>query len=295
MRNFSSFINDANNRSTLTKAVAAVSVTAMNIPSQISQTGDESTASGDSQTVSTTLVKTSESILTASGLTGPVAAMAVAASEIARSPFCAIDDDDDNDNEESNKSKQQVEVSTTTAAPVVISTAVRTDEETTMCSSGVFAPITAAAAGLKRNASTQSRNTAPTAASKRSGGVRGNNNKLMNFDFKFLKESNHHDSVTGRTSNTNNNNNNNNATSGVNSRIIRPNDVVARKLAAHGSSSTTNSILATVTFMPNSRTKFSSCLAINRNGSMRSVKSLRGADNESTYVCLFVVFYFFSN
>lgn len=59
---------------------------------------------------------------------------------------------------------------------------------------------------------------------------------------------------------------------------VKPNNMVARKLASHG---TSNSILATVTFMPNSRTKFSSCLTINRNGSMRSVRSLKSLENNS--------------
>lgn len=59
---------------------------------------------------------------------------------------------------------------------------------------------------------------------------------------------------------------------------VKPNNMVARKLASHA---TSNSILATVTFMPNSRTKFSSCLTINRNGSMRSVRSLKSLENNS--------------
>ena len=59
---------------------------------------------------------------------------------------------------------------------------------------------------------------------------------------------------------------------------VKPNNMVARKLASHA---TSNSILATVTFMPNSRTKFSSCLTINRNGSRRSVRSLKSLENNS--------------
>lgn len=64
---------------------------------------------------------------------------------------------------------------------------------------------------------------------------------------------------------------------------LRPNDQVARKLAAHGATANApGSILATVTFMPHSRARFSSCLAIDRNGSIRSLKGVKANPNRDS-------------
>lgn len=116
---------------------------------------------------------------------------------------------------------------------------------------------------LKRDVSVHSRSSRSSSCrNHNTKKKRGRNGKLMNFDFKFHKVIKS-ESAEAR-----------------NSTRIQPNDAVARKLATH--TNTTNSILATVTFMPNNRTRFSSCLTINRNGSMRSVKSFRSIEhNES--------------
>ena len=204
MKNFSSFINDANNRnvnySVVKKSAVVEQIESINSGIEVLATAALATVSATETTIAT---DNTNQILT-------------------NNPSIVIDDD----------------VSKSTANQFVASSV---KEEDSLNSAAFRLAI-------------------PTSAKQK---LASRKTKRRLIDFHFFKE---------KKNSTTDDPNRANVTR------VKPNNMVARKLASHA---TSNSILATVTFMPNSRTKFSSCLTINRNGSMRSVRSLKSLENNS--------------
>ena len=166
---------------------------------------------------------------------------------------------------------------------------------------------------LKRNMSFKSLGSSFRSASSSNSKIRkqhNNNNrrtsrkatvvpaKIMNIDFRFLKTRTKYSPCSDFERRKSN------------SPRLRPNNRVAQKLASYDSASglntmnttasttsttagdlvsnstrkTTNhsTLMATITFMPNSRTKYSSCLAINNQKNRNSLKSIKSLRNDAT-------------